>query len=341
VGHAGAGPGLDWGPIVGRLVKIIALLPVRNEEWVLRHSLACLCAFCDVVLVSDQASTDRSREICGEFANVEVIASPASFIAEQARARLWGVARQYEGENLIWCTDADELVPPAAARAFFAGREHWQPGTVIDCFYAHLWESPRLYRDVTPPYHPYWKSIAIVDDRRVNYGSDRTLPIHEERVPVREGMPRVRAEGVPVLHLQWLLPTRNQVRQAWYRCREFMAGNRSALAINAHYSSTFHPSAASTSPVPPAWTEGVTFPDFRVDREPAWQEREIVGWFDERGIECFEPLEIWSVPALRAEFIRRVGRDPRPDRSYLPPLRAQAAAFTRRILSAARRRLWP
>ena len=78
-------------------VKTIALLPVRNEAWVLRHSLACLTAFCDVVLVSDQASEDDSRAICREFSNVVVLESPVAKICEQARWDLWAAARDYDG----------------------------------------------------------------------------------------------------------------------------------------------------------------------------------------------------------------------------------------------------
>jgi hypothetical protein len=51
-------------------MKIIALMPVRNEAWVLPHSLACLSAFCDVILVNDQSSEDESREICRRFPKV-------------------------------------------------------------------------------------------------------------------------------------------------------------------------------------------------------------------------------------------------------------------------------
>ena len=44
-------------------MKIIALVPVRNEAWVLEHSLTCWSGFCDVVIVNDQKSTDETREI--------------------------------------------------------------------------------------------------------------------------------------------------------------------------------------------------------------------------------------------------------------------------------------
>src|SRR5882762_2279488 len=81
-------------------MKVIALLPVRNEAWVLRHSLACLSAFCDVILVNDQASEDASREICREFPKVVLMESPVPRICEQARWELWDAARHYDGYNL-------------------------------------------------------------------------------------------------------------------------------------------------------------------------------------------------------------------------------------------------
>src|SRR4249919_1285552 len=103
-------------------MKIIALVPVRNEAWVLDHSLTCWSGFCDVVIVNDQKSTDETREICRRFPKVVLLESaPADTVArlpQQARWRLLDAARNYDGNNLLWCTDADELVSPRLARAF-------------------------------------------------------------------------------------------------------------------------------------------------------------------------------------------------------------------------------
>jgi hypothetical protein len=106
-------------------MKIIALVPVRNEAWVLEHSLACWSGFCDVVIVNDQMSTDTTREICRRFPNVDLLETtstgPADTVArlpQQARWRLLDAARNYDGHNLLWCTDADELTPPTLARRF-------------------------------------------------------------------------------------------------------------------------------------------------------------------------------------------------------------------------------
>jgi hypothetical protein len=323
-------------------VKVIALLPVKNEAWVLEHTLACLSSFCDVVMVHDQQSEDRSREIGKRFPKVVWIESAQSQICEQARWQLWDAARQYDGTNLLWCTDADELVSPRLAVRFLDQQQaQLAAGTVIDCLYCHFWNGPTRYRTGLGQYTPYWKPVAIVDDRRVNYDRSRALPLHEERVPISPDSPRVRAEGAPVLHLQWLLPNRSQTRQAWYRCREWMQGGQSAATINSFYSITLPSWYVQTAPIPRDWLDGVTLPDTAIDGEPSWQEADILKWFNERGVEFFEPLEIWHIVRLGDEFRRRVGRSPRPDRSYMQPWPVRAQRFSRRVFQAVRRRIVP
>ena len=323
-------------------MRIIALLPVKNEAWVLEHTLACLSGFCDVILVNDQQSEDNSRDIGRRFPKVAWIDSPDSKICEQARWQLWDVARQYEGNNLIWCTDADELLSPRRIRAFFdraAGT--LSPGTVIDSLYCHVWNSPARYRSGLGLYAPHHKPVAIVDDRRQDYDRSRALPLHEERVPIAPGATRVQVDDPPLLHLQWLLPNRSQMRQAWYRCREWMQQERTPAAINDVYSRTLPEWRVPTAPIPAEWLDGITLPGADVDARPTWQQTDILGWFDARGVEFFEPLEIWHVDLLRREFTRRTGRRPRPDRSYREPWPARARALSLRVLSAARRMLMP
>src|SRR6185436_4280334 len=59
------------------VVKTIAMVPVRNEAWVLEHALSCLSGFCDVVIVSDQGSTDGSQDVCRRFPKVVLLEAPA------------------------------------------------------------------------------------------------------------------------------------------------------------------------------------------------------------------------------------------------------------------------
>jgi hypothetical protein len=321
-------------------MKVIAMVPARNEAWIIGHSLAALSRFCDVVLVSDRQSDDDTREICRRFANVVVVAArPDARIREQ-RWQLLDAARDYEGCNLLWATDADELVSPQLMTAFLdRRRDQLSPGTAIDPRFYTLWNGPGTYRADLSYYRPYWAQLGFVDDRRADYDRSLAAPLHEPRVPAPADAPRIEAADLPVLHLQWMIPNRNQLKQAWYRCREWLDGGKTAAAINDFYAITMPARRVRTAPVPPEWVRDVTFPDQSGDGVPSWHERELRAWFDGYGIEHFEPLEIWHLPVLRDEFRRRVGRTPRPDRSYLPPWPVRARRFGGRVVHAARRRL--
>jgi hypothetical protein len=321
-------------------MKIIGLVPVRNEAWVLPHSLASLSGFCDVVIVSDQNSDDGSREICRTFPKVVLLESSESRISTEVRWHLLDAARGYDGCNLLWCTDADELVPPQAARDLFTTRgAELTPGTVIECWYVHLWHRVDRYRVYDSSYGPRLKQLGLVDDRRMDYDRSRPLSIHEPRVPLEGAVGTFHAGDLPVLHLQWVLAERTQMRQAWYRCREWLDGSKTAAAINAFYSITLPDAGVRTEDVPLPWRQGLTFPDPAIDREPTWNERDVLRWFDEQTPEFFEPLEIWHIPVLRAAFERRAGRRPRPDRSYRPSWPRRVQRFGRRVAAAARRRM--
>ena len=119
------------------------------------------------------------------------------------------------------------------------------------------------------------------------------------------------------------------------------AGRSTAAAINEFYSQTLPARYVPTAPIPPAWLDDVTLPGTSVDAEPSWQQADILRWFDERGVAFFEPIEIWGVRMLRQEFRKRTGRDPRPDRSYLPSRFVRARKLGRRVLSAGKRRIIP
>jgi glycosyltransferase involved in cell wall biosynthesis len=327
-------------------MKVIALVPVRNEAWILPHALACFSAFCDHVIVSDQASTDGSRALCAEFPKVTVIDRTPSTDRAMAASRRWQLldaAREYEGSNLLFSIDADELISPAMVRTWLGfSSTRLQPGTFFRCGYYQLWNTPATYRDDDSPYQPQLKLMAFVDDRCVDFERlPATAMLHEPRVPEVENAVTAEEPGLPVLHLQWLLPEYNQVKQAWYRCRELIDGRQTATELNEFYAITLPSPDAHTAPVPQTWLEGISLPDFAaVDRQPAWHMAEILYWFDQLGIDYFEPLEIWHITRLRDEFRRRIGRDPQPDRSYVARWHHRAHRAARRAAGAAWRRMF-
>src|SRR3954469_10848048 len=160
------------------------MLPVRNDAWVLPHSLACLSGFCDHILISDRQSEDHLRAICSRFPKVTVIDSTSDSRIREQRWQLLDAARQYDGRNLLWATDADELVSPSSMRDVFdRERDRLTPGTAFECRYLHLWNDAGCYRNDRSHYAPQWKQVAFVDDRRADFDRSDRKALHEPRVP--------------------------------------------------------------------------------------------------------------------------------------------------------------
>lgn len=322
-------------------MNVIAMVPVRNEAWVLNQALTCLSQFCDVVIVSDRESTDGSIEIYRRFPKVVVLHAPPDSRIREQRWQLLDAARGYDGTNLLWACDADELQSPGQMRGLLERRRaELTPGTPVEVCYYTLWNEPGSYRADRSHYRPQWKRVGLVDDRRSDFDRSDRAALHEPRVPGPDDVPALRDETVALLHLQWMIPHRNQMKQAWYRCREWIDGGKTAASINQFYSVTFPDPRVRTAAVRQEWIEGIPFPDPSADTAPSWHEADIRRWFDERGIEFFEPLEIWHVAPLAHEFRQRTRRRPRPDRSYLPPWQERARRFGRRAIGAVKRRWW-
>jgi len=93
-----------------RVARIVGVLCTFNEEHRIRDSLGSLISWCDEVVVVDQHSTDRTREIATDMgARVELHAN----VGLPEPARDW--ARNHVEADWIIFLDADEIVPATLA----------------------------------------------------------------------------------------------------------------------------------------------------------------------------------------------------------------------------------
>jgi glycosyltransferase involved in cell wall biosynthesis len=92
-------------------MKIITLLPVKNEGWILRSTLRNMSDFSDHIVIADQKSTDDSLAIYQEFEKVQVIENKNTGHSNSVRWQLLDYARKTFGlGNIIVCVDADEMI---------------------------------------------------------------------------------------------------------------------------------------------------------------------------------------------------------------------------------------
>lgn len=100
----------------GQMPKLIATVPVRDEEWILEKTLTDLSLYVDEIVVLDDGSTDRTPKIIRSFPKITSIhtnpigTKPFGNGQESVnRNRLLDMARA-RGAEVILQIDADEII---------------------------------------------------------------------------------------------------------------------------------------------------------------------------------------------------------------------------------------
>ena len=151
-------------------MKTIVLIPIKNEEWILEQTLKNISSMVDFIIIADQRSTDRSLEICKQFPKVKVINNSFESHSNKIRWLLLDEARKIDGNNLIICLDADELLPPSAFKEINESINSGKAkiGDTFSFNWIQLWKSVRKYR-IDNPWKNNQKKIAFWDDRKNEY----------------------------------------------------------------------------------------------------------------------------------------------------------------------------
>jgi len=96
-------------------MKVIAGMPVRNEEWILEKTLSDLSTFVDEIVIVDDGSTDRTPEIIRSFKKITAIhTNPPGTLpfcnGQESinRNKVLQLARQREADWYLQI-DADEI----------------------------------------------------------------------------------------------------------------------------------------------------------------------------------------------------------------------------------------
>lgn len=281
-------------------MKLLAIVPARNEEWILRQNLQVLTRLCDAVFVADQRSTDHTADICRDFAKVHYLRNDTPYPnPENRRQILLNAARDYDGCNVILAVDADEIITATALfdPDWLTLLDSLQPGDSTLLQWVTLWKDPRRYRDDRSVWADRWVPFLFRDNRKTNYAGGNW---HESRVP-QAFIPRARRfEPVKVLHYQFVAWDRMLSKQSHCRVLELLRSLKaSAVTINQQYIITKDERRMALRDVPPEWiepwlSEGIEIEHFR---HPAlfWYDIEILRFFAEYGTKRFAALDIWDI----------------------------------------------
>jgi hypothetical protein len=316
-------------------MKIIALLPFKNEELFLPMYLASVRPVVDQIIAMDDRSTDRSRILLERsgatvYSNEETLSS--GWAEFSIRQKLLDLGRQAGGTHFV-CLDADEAFTMNVAPNLRSHIIRMQPGQKLILQWIALWKSCDAYRDDDSIWSRNFKDFIVYPSSVANHeyaflGVGRT-PGHAG--PGQNVLFPTETGGV--LHFQFVPWERFQIKQAWYRCSELLRRPQTACDINETYTIGLDDPDARTQVVPLSWLEGLPIPPRLSEAAPSWQLEQILHWFDMHTVEFFEPLQIWHCPILYREFIKRVGREPIP--RVRPPIISRARHLIGRILPKA------
>ena len=290
-------------------MKIIALFPVKNDAWILPVTIPQLKLFADEIICLDGGSTDGTKELLESYGVVVHDQDLTNINYSSWRQELLDAGRQRGGTHFIWL-DADEAFTSNFLPHFIHELTKLKPGQKLVMKWICLWKSARVQRIDPCVWSNLYKDFVFCDDGTSMFG---TTMLHEGRTPgdtTAESSIIVNPTIGAVLHFQFAAFTRFQIKQVFQRCREYVLGHGTARRLNHKYRETLDDEKAATEKIPTSWLSGIEGIDSIVDTDSAWYHTEIINYFNKKGIEFFEPLEIWHVEKYKNMFIEKVGRSP-------------------------------
>lgn len=282
-------------------MKLIALMPVRNEAWCIEASMRSALRWCDEIVVYIHSSTDETLAII--LALVKEFGERVHYLIDNDpvwremshRQSLLNKARK-RGATHCAVVDADEILTENLVPSIRQHIEALPPQTVMQPPWITLWRSLDQYRDDSSVWSRVFVSMAFPESphlcwqlREGGYDHHRRHPFgSNEMIPWRD---KTRGGLMHMQHVSW---RRVLAKQAWYRAVELTRWPEfGAAQINARYGPTTNEDGIGFSAVPADWW-GPEKELIKPDAEP-WQEADLRRMIAERGRDYFADLDLLGV----------------------------------------------
>ena len=308
-------------------MKVIALLPFKNEEWCLPSYLHNTTKIVDEIIAIDDGSIDNSVKILEDagakvYSSEKLIKFNSGWSEGSIRAELLKLGREAGGTHFV-CLDADETFTNPLVENFQELIPQLQPGEKMSLQWLALWKSYTSYRHNATVWSNNWKDFVVCDEPSLSYNHNQHM--HLGRTPVsasdvnNQSWRRLENEHGAVMHFQFSAYNNFQLKQCWLRCSELIQEPYNSQGINIKYSITLLEQNVGLEEMPKSWYDKIVLPKVE-NFDPEWKDSSFVRadllpgiykYFEDYGVEFFENLNIWHVPQLRNYFMKQTGRMPR------------------------------
>jgi glycosyltransferase involved in cell wall biosynthesis len=292
-------------------MKIVGIMPVRNEDWCLGLTLRAALMWCDEVVVLDHASTDQTANIIDEVGTawgrrLRWLTEPQLEWREMShRQRLLNYARECRATHIA-IIDADEiltgnLIISKARELVEASRD----GFTLQLPWLALARATDRYIVEGIWGAGQQVSMAFKDQPEAHWAARNGYDFHHRNpmgLPGRFSAPLKAHEG-GLMHLQFLSERRLRAKQALYQLTEVLRwpGRKAPAELATMYGRAVYDSVnVASAPVPAEWwapyAHLMQYLDLTEDKEP-WQEAEVKRLVAEHGREKFAGLDLFGVVA--------------------------------------------
>ena len=272
-------------------LKIICLTPVLNEEWIIEKFLQAASIWADVIILSDNGSTDNTIKIASNFPKVRIIdnSEMKDYNEGEMRKPLYDEARKIPGKKLLVSLDADEFFTP----------------NFDDLEWETILKAPLGTRfifnwiNIQPNLISYFilndKPLAIMDDDSPYEGG----VLHQFPIPMAKNKPSIKLNNIKVLHFQYVNWERLELKQMWYRMYEKVINpKKNSISIwrQIHYQKNRPIDNIKVYALQPEWLNaynkyGLELTSYKISPINPW-DKKIISYIEKYGWKRFKYVDI-------------------------------------------------
>ncbi len=260
-------------------MKLIAIMPVRDEAWILPFTVPAVLRWCDAILICDHASTDNTPEILEALRDTypDRVATTRwpkpDWDEADIRQDLLGLGRTWGGTHFA-LIDADEVLTGNMLDLIRTIGESLSPAKGLRLPWLCLWRSLDKVRDDDSPFGRALAPVLFCDGPEVSFKPNADGYQIHTRAPVGVQFADVADRSRGLMHLQHVNWRRCMAKQQWYAETDRKRWGHSEKEVARRYGPTTDETGLILRDVPEEWWSAYGESRNVIDVDAEWRERE-------------------------------------------------------------------